>query len=271
MLLADRTAVVYGGAGFVGRAVARAFAREGATVFLAGRRPERLVHVAKEITTDGGVARVAQVDASDDAQVQRHADQVVDATGGIDVWFNAIAYGDVQGAPLAQMAPEDVMGPVTTALRAHLVTVRAAAQRMVTRGSGVVLTITGYGPPSPSLGGTMVAWHTVESLYRQWASELGPAGVRVAWLRTGGFREAVLGADAYDSLQMVVDGALVSMSEYDAGRSPEDEVQELAEWTMLKRLPSLAEAGEAAVFLASDRAASITATGVNLTAGAVAD
>jgi NADP-dependent 3-hydroxy acid dehydrogenase YdfG len=57
MLLEDKTAVIYGGAGAIGSAVARAFAREGAAVFLAGRTLERLEEVAKDIRSAGGVAR----------------------------------------------------------------------------------------------------------------------------------------------------------------------------------------------------------------------
>jgi 3-oxoacyl-[acyl-carrier protein] reductase len=61
MLLEDRNAVIYGGGGKVGGAVARAFAREGSRVFLAGRTLESLEEVAQEIRSAGGVAETAQV------------------------------------------------------------------------------------------------------------------------------------------------------------------------------------------------------------------
>ena len=63
MLLEHKNAVIYGGAGSVGGAVARAFAREGARVFLAGRTLATLDEVAEEIVASGGVAEAAQVDA----------------------------------------------------------------------------------------------------------------------------------------------------------------------------------------------------------------
>ena len=64
MLLEHKNAIVYGGGGSVGGAVARAFAREGAKVFLAGRTRESLEGVAEEIAAAGGVAETAQVDTS---------------------------------------------------------------------------------------------------------------------------------------------------------------------------------------------------------------
>ena len=65
MLLEDKNAVIYGAGGSIGRAVARAFAREGAKVYLAGRTLESLEEVAQEIRSAGGVAETAQVDALD--------------------------------------------------------------------------------------------------------------------------------------------------------------------------------------------------------------
>src|SRR3984893_1699425 len=107
MLLEGKTAVIYGGGGAIGRAVARAFAREGSRVFLAGRTPERLEGGAKEIRAAGGRAETAEVDALDEQAVDEHADAVAAKAGGIDISFNLISHGDVQGAPLGDVAPED--------------------------------------------------------------------------------------------------------------------------------------------------------------------
>ena len=76
MLLDDRTAVIYGGGGAIGGAVARAFAREGATVHLAGRTPATLDAVAEEIRAAGAAAETARVDALDEGAVDEHADAV---------------------------------------------------------------------------------------------------------------------------------------------------------------------------------------------------
>src|SRR3954454_709467 len=97
MLLQGKNAVVYGGGGSIGGAVARAFAREGAQVLLAGRTPATLEAVAGEIRATGGRAETAAVDALDERAVDAHAEAVVAEAGAIDVSFNAIGHGDVQG------------------------------------------------------------------------------------------------------------------------------------------------------------------------------
>src|SRR5436190_11461096 len=100
MLLEDKTAVVYGGGGRVGGAVARAFAAEGARVFLAGRTLEALEGVAQEITEAGGRAEAAAVDALDEDSVAHHAESVAREAGAIDVSFNAVGHEPVHGIPL---------------------------------------------------------------------------------------------------------------------------------------------------------------------------
>jgi NAD(P)-dependent dehydrogenase (short-subunit alcohol dehydrogenase family) len=106
MVLEERTAIVYG-AGSIGGAVARAFAREGARVFLAGRNRDRLDAAAEAIRAAGGTAKTAVVDALDAAAVDAHADAVAVQAGGIDVSFNLITHGDVQGTPMAEMDVDD--------------------------------------------------------------------------------------------------------------------------------------------------------------------
>lgn len=74
MLLERRNAVIYGGGGSIAGAVARAFAREGAHVFLAGRTEATLAEVADDIRAAGGEAETAVLDALDEHAVDRHAD-----------------------------------------------------------------------------------------------------------------------------------------------------------------------------------------------------
>src|SRR5437899_1381722 len=129
VMLQDKNAVIYGAGGTLGGAVARAFAREGARVFLAGRTPATLDRVAEQIVAAGGAAETARVDALDEASVDGHADAVAVA-GGIDISFNAIGHGDVHGTPLIDMPFEDFVRPVATALRSQFLTTRAAARHM---------------------------------------------------------------------------------------------------------------------------------------------
>jgi 3-oxoacyl-[acyl-carrier protein] reductase len=255
VLLENKTALVYGAGGPIGGAVARAFAREGARVFLAGRTLARLDSVAGEIVGAGGAAETAAVDTLDERSVNGHADDVVAKTGGIDVSFNAIGHGDVHGAPLVEMPFDDFFRPIMTAMRSQFLTARAAARHMVERGTGVILAITATTSrlSIPNVGGTGVTFDAIESLCRQLAAELGPRGVRVLWLMTTGVPEA-----------LTVD----VQPDYGAGAMDRDAfIAWMKSGTMLDGLTTLADVANVAAFLASDQAAGMTATGVNLTYG----
>src|SRR2546423_8577936 len=116
-LLEGKTAIIYGGGGRIGDGVARTFAREGATVFLVGRTREKLDAVAKDITSAGGSAEVAVVDALDEQAVDAHLQAVAAQAGSVDVSLNLISRGDVQGTPLLDMRIDDFMCPVTIGVR----------------------------------------------------------------------------------------------------------------------------------------------------------
>jgi 3-oxoacyl-[acyl-carrier protein] reductase len=249
MLLKNKNAVIYGGGGAIGGAVAIAFAREGARVHLAGRALQSLEHVAEQIRAVGGVAETARVDALDEAAVNAHADAVAARAGSIDISFNLISHQQTFGTPLVDLTLEDFERPITTAVRTMFLTSRAAARQMIKQGSGVILTFGGYGDPTPHLGGFQVAFGAVESLRRSLACELGPHGIRVLTLQTGGVPE---------SLPEAIDGAQrKAIADDIAGR------------TMLKRAATLEDVGNVAAFAASDHARALTATALNLTAGSV--
>jgi 3-oxoacyl-[acyl-carrier protein] reductase len=260
VLLEGKNAVVWGGGGRVGGAVAHAFAREGARVFLAGRTLATLDRVATEIGEAGGVVETAQVDATDEPAVDGHADAVAERAGGIHVSFNAIRHGDVHGLPLLEMPFEDFANPIATAVRAQFLTTRAAARHMVRQGSGVIMAITA--PTArlsiPEVGGTGVSFDAIESQCRQWACELGRHGVRVLWLQTTGLPETI------------TDPVLPAYGTGAEGGMTRDELLAwLRRSTMLDRLTSLAEVGNMAAFMASDQAGPVTAAAANLTCGQV--
>jgi 3-oxoacyl-[acyl-carrier protein] reductase len=142
MLLENKVAMIYGAGGSIGGAVAHAFAREGAQVFLAGRTQASLDEVADEIHSNGGIAETAIVDALDEQAVENYVDVVVKQAGQIDISFNLVSYGDVQ-MPLLELSVEDFMQPIKNAMQAHFLTTRAAARHMVKRGSGVILAFGG--------------------------------------------------------------------------------------------------------------------------------
>jgi NADP-dependent 3-hydroxy acid dehydrogenase YdfG len=82
MLLQHKNAVIYGAGGAIGGAVARAFAREGASVFLAGRTIASVDAVAEAIAATGGVVETAQVDVLDEQAVEQHAAAVAKRARG---------------------------------------------------------------------------------------------------------------------------------------------------------------------------------------------
>jgi NAD(P)-dependent dehydrogenase (short-subunit alcohol dehydrogenase family) len=261
MVLEGRTTLVYGGGGAVGGAVARAFGREGASVFVAGRTHSTVRRVADEIKVEGGIAYASAVDSLDGDAVERHVGDAVARTGRIDVSFCAIGLGGARGQPLANMDESAFLLPVTTAMRANFITATAAGRRMARQGSGVILAISAQVARRPygNVGGFGVACAALEGLVRQLAVELGPSGVRVVCLRSGGSPDAPGVAAAWRSLAA------------DAGISLEEWSAQIADRTMLKRLPLLAEVANAAVLVASDRASGITAEIINLTGGELAD
>ncbi len=251
MLLENKNAVIYGGGGAIGGAVARAFGREGARVFLAGRTLATLEEVAEEIRSAGGVAETEQVDALDEKAVDEHADAVAEKAGSIDISFNLISHGDVHGTPLAEMSLADFERPIVTAVRTTFLTSRAAARHMIRQGSGVILAFGGSGPPPRDyyIGGTQVAFEAIESMRRQLASELGRYGVRVVTLRTGGVPESI--PEGVNGREAIIEG--------------------IEKETMLGRVATLEDVGHAAAFAASDRARAMTAATVNISCGALVD
>ena len=119
MLLEGQRAIVYGGGGWMGGAIARAFADAGASVFLAGRNEQPLEAVAEEIRRSGGTAELAALDVDDPDAVERHADEVVASASGIDVSCNAVGMDAVQNVPLVELSRDDFMAPIDQAMRRH--------------------------------------------------------------------------------------------------------------------------------------------------------
>ena len=236
-LLTGKNAIIYG-SGTLGAAVARTFAREGATVFLAGRTRAGL----EAIAADGGAAHVDVVDALDDAAVNEHVRAVAAQAGSVDVVFNLTSRGDVQGTPLLDMDVDDFLAPIVVGTRAEFVIARAGARAMVEQGSGVILMVTSGSAsvlkPSPEfqMGGTGPADAAAESFMHYLAGEVGPRGVRVVGLWTAGVN--------YPDLMKNV--------------------------SMLGRGPTVEQFADTAAFVASDRGSGITASIVNVSSGVAA-
>ncbi|HEY6689595.1 MAG TPA: SDR family oxidoreductase [Rubrobacter sp.] len=258
MLLEGKNAVIYGGGGKVGGAVARAFAREGARVFLAGRTITTLDEVAEDLASAGGVAETAQVDALDEQAVEKHIGEVMERAGSVDISFNAISIQDVQLIPFVEMSREDFMRLISTGTATHFLTAGAAARRMATQGSGVILTVSASAVraffPGVYVGGFGIACTAIEALTKQLAAEVGTDGIRVNCLRSEGIPESW------------EDASTVEWS------APPEEIEAfLKQRSLLGRVTTLADVGNAAAFMASDRAGATTGTIFNLTSGTVVD
>ena len=247
MLLEGKTAVVYGGGGAMGGAVARAFARAGATVHVTGPTQSKLDKVAEDITAAGGKATTAVVDAYDVDQVDGHLAGV----DRVDVSFNAVGLTVVQNKPLVQLTVEEFVTPVEQAARTQFVTATAVAKRMIQQGSGVIVLLSSSASRESGyeMGGFSLACAAVECFNRALAGEVGPHGVRVVTIRPNFTPET-----SPEPVDLT---------------SPD--MAPMIQNTALRRLPRLAEVAETAVFVASEHAGAMTGAIVNLSCGAIVD
>jgi NAD(P)-dependent dehydrogenase (short-subunit alcohol dehydrogenase family) len=255
-MLRDKVAVIYGAGGAIGGAVARAFARDGARVFLTGRTLDPVAAVAGEIAADA-----AQVDALDERAVDAHLQSVIDAAGRVDISFNAIGLPDAEivGVPLIELDAERFSAPITAYVASYFLTARLAARRMIERRSGVIMTVTALLSRTgvPLVGGYAPAMAAKDALTRDLSAELAPHGIRVVGLRPQGMPEAASLREAFEPRAN--------------GMTWEQFQAFLATRTHPRRLMTLAEMADVAAFVASDRASGMTGTTVNLTMGSLDD
>jgi len=263
MLLENKIAVIYGAAGAIGGAVARALAHEGAQVFLTGRQLAPVEAVAREINLTGGSAEAAAVDALDEAAIDQHLQAVIAQAGRVDISFNAVGFPttEIVGVPLLDLEVAQFSRPIVDYTRSYFLTARLAARRMIPHKSGVIMTITSIPAREGTTmnGGYGPAHAAKDALTRDLSAELAPHGLRVVNLRPHGLVET-------GTMQK-----LYATKVAKSGLTFEQFQNYLANWSHPKRLQRLTEVANTAAFLASDRASAITGTTVNLTMGAVSD
>lgn len=258
--LENKVAIIYGD-GTVGGAIAKAFTRDGARVFLTGRTTAKLDAIAGEIEAVGGTIEISQLDALDGMAVEEHMSEVIKKAGKIDISFNAIGIPQqgIQGIPLIELSMESFSLPITTYTQSHFVTAKAAARRMVKQGQGVILMHTPNASriSPPFVGGMVPAWAALEALCRSLSVECGQQGVRAVCLHTTGIPETSLIDEVWD-----IHGKA-------HGITFEQFNSMMVERTHRGRLTTLAELTNAAVFAASDEGSALTGTIFNLTAGMI--
>jgi NAD(P)-dependent dehydrogenase (short-subunit alcohol dehydrogenase family) len=261
MMLKDKVVVIYGAGGAIGGAVARVAASEGAHLFVTGRRREPVDVVARDIASAGGSAEAATIDALDEEAVDSHLQYVIDRAGRIDVSFNAVGIPDLDivGVPLIDLDAEQFALPIAAYTTSYFLTARLAARRMVANRSGVIMTLTAL----PSRKGTALnggygaAQAAKEALTRDLSAELAPHGIRVVGLRPHGIPETALMKEVYE-----LKGSGMTWQQFQGY---------LASTTHPRRVMTLAEVADVAVFMASDKASGMTGTTVNLTMGSLDD
>jgi NAD(P)-dependent dehydrogenase (short-subunit alcohol dehydrogenase family) len=261
-MLSDKVAVIYGAGGAIGGAVARAFATEGAKVFLTGRRLGPVEGVAQEILSAGGSAEAAEVDALEEHAVDRHLECVIDEAGRVDISFNAIGLPNPKlRAPLVELDLEQFSLPIAMYTRSYFLTARLAAQRMLANRSGVIMTVsaTPSRTGTPFIGGGGPAMAAVEALTRNLSAELAPQGIRVVGLRPQAMPET---NRIKESFGLYAEAAGITWDQF---QDP------IASRTHPRRLSTLEEMANMAVFMASDKASGMTGTTVNLSMGSLDD
>jgi NAD(P)-dependent dehydrogenase (short-subunit alcohol dehydrogenase family) len=141
-LLDGKVAVIYGAAGVIGSAVAKAFAKEGANVILTGRTLSTLESLAGKISEAGGFAEVARVDALDSKSVGDHLQKLVASKGKLDISFNLISTSVGMGSRLTELSEEKFVTAAFSRVRSYFVTSTSAARIMQKQGKGVILGLT---------------------------------------------------------------------------------------------------------------------------------
>lgn len=263
MLLKNKVAVVYGAGGAIGGAVAREFAREGAKVFLTGRKRAQLDPIAKEIVSAGGSAAAAELDGLDEKAIEKHLGSLVDQAGHIDISFNAVGIPDanILGVPFEKLDVERFSLPIMAYTTSYFLTARAAARYMLPKKSGVIMTLSALPARqgSPTNGGYGPAQAAKEQLTRDLSFEFARQGVRVVCLRPHGIPESSTMKEVFE------------LKAKPAGLSWEQFTGFLASTTHTKRVMTLDEVANVAAFMASDKASGLTGTTVNLGMGALDD
>jgi len=259
MMLKDKVAVIYGAGGAIGGAVARAFAREGAQLFLTGRHGAPVEAVAKDIVS----AEAAEVDALDEQALDEHLQSVIEEAGRVDISFNAVGLPNTRilGVPLVELDVEQFTLPLMSYTKSYFLTARLAARHMIPNKSGVIMTVSALNSRTgtPLVGGYAPAQAAKEGLTRNLSAELAPQGIRVVGLRPQGMPETSQVKELFESRAKAT------------GTTWEQFQELLASRTHPRRLMTLAEMANVAVFMASDMASGMTGTTVNLTMGSLDD
>jgi NAD(P)-dependent dehydrogenase (short-subunit alcohol dehydrogenase family) len=257
MQLAERVAIVTGGGRGIGRAIARRFAMEGASVVIAARTAEQLAKTVKEIEEHEGKAVAVTADVSREEDAARIVRMAREVYGGVDILVNnAGIYGPV--APIEEIAPADWDRVLAVQLRGAFLMTRAALPEMYARGGGgAIVNVSSVAARAAYTWGA--AYATAKAgllgLTRTTAAEGARRGVRANAILPGPVAETEMSQELGRGLAARTGG------------NAEQMFKEFVQTILQGRPQTADEIAAAALFLASDQASAITGQALSVDGG----
>jgi NAD(P)-dependent dehydrogenase (short-subunit alcohol dehydrogenase family) len=182
--LSGKVAVIPGGGGAIGLALAKGLSQAGAGVVLAGRSGDRLAVGVEQISSTGGKALAVVCDATRADDASRLIDETVAAFGRVDIVVNAIGGGAGDVLNDAESYPEaDWDWIMDLNVRSTLLPTQAAVRRMVEQGEGGrvlnISSVRGQLGIDAGYSAYVAAKGAIDALTRQWATEWAKHGITV--------------------------------------------------------------------------------------------
>jgi dehydrogenase/reductase SDR family member 4 len=235
--LQNKFAIVTGASRGIGKAIAQAFAREGAAVAICGRKQESLNEVARECEGLAGTVLPVVCHVGRPADIQALVETTVRQFGRIDIVVNNAATNIAQ-EPVLQVDEVKFDKMIEINLKSAFRLMQAVAPGMCARGSGSIINIASISGLRPQYHGMLYSMTKAALIMmtKSYAQELGPSGVRVNAIAPGLIRTV--------------------LSEY--YWKDEDKLTQILERQPIRHLGEPGEVAEMAVLLASDRASYIT-------------
>jgi NAD(P)-dependent dehydrogenase (short-subunit alcohol dehydrogenase family) len=256
MLLHNKVALITGSGRGIGRATAKLFAKEGASVFLTARTKAQLAEVAKEIEADSGKAGYAVADLARPEQCENVVEEARQKFGCIDILVNnAGHYGPVlfvEDYPL-----EEFDKVIAVHLRAAFLLSKLVLPEMYARTSGVILNISSLSAKSAfGLGSAYAAAKAgMLGLTRVMAAEAARQGVRVNAICPGPVTETEMSKDLGKALAERL------------GVSPEEQLKGFLSSLLQGRGQTAMEIAQAALFLCSEMSSAMVGQSINVDGG----
>jgi NAD(P)-dependent dehydrogenase (short-subunit alcohol dehydrogenase family) len=256
-LLQNKVALITGSGRGIGRAMAKLFAKEGASVFLTARTESELAATAKEIEADGGKASFVTADLTQAAEAEKVIVAARRTFSRVDILVNnAGHYGPV--VPVEEYPLEEFDKVIAVHLRAAFLLSKLVAPEMYARQSGVILNISSLSAKSAFGWGSAYAAAKAGmlGLTRVMAAEAARQGVRVNALCPGPVTETQMSKDLGNTLAKRL------------GVSPEGQLKGFLNTILQGRGQTAQEIAQAALFLCSDQSSAITGQSINVDGGA---